>query len=358
MKFLDTCLTYDDVSLVPVCSEVQSRTQPRTDTFLGAEFFSIPIISAAMNTITEQEMCEAMIRTGAGAVLHRYMSIEDQVHHIVRIQNGEVTRGRLPFVAVGISGDYLERAKELAGNCVRAFCVDAANGHSKVCVDAVKALRKMLPDVDIMAGNVCTGEGALNLVHAGANIVKVGIGCGSVCETRLVTGFGVPQFSAVRACRAAVPSNVQIVADGGLKNSGDIVKALAIGAAAVMTGGLLAGVCECPNGTFRGIEDGVHYAEYSGMASTASRSKWWSCDSNVTEGTSFKVPCRSGVSARDVVLDLVAGVKVGMSFANALTLKQLQRNASFVRVTSNGSKETNPRTKMFGNVELHAIESK
>lgn len=334
--------TFDDLSLVPVHSTVRSRKEPDTKTIVGLKALKVPIISAPMNTVTGKHMAKTMSNLGAGAVVHRYMSIEEQCDILKEIVSCNV------WFAVGASGDFLERAKELYNNGARFFCVDVANGHSEACINAVHNMRKAFAgfaDCSIMAGNVCTAEGALNLEAAGADSIRCGLGTGAVCSTRLVTGFGIPQLSVIKWCSEAV-KHASIIADGGIRTSGDAVKALAMGADAIMIGGLLAGASETPGKTQRD-QNGRLYKVYKGMASVEAREDWFGrgVARFVPEGVSIEVQYKG--EAKKIVEQLNDSIKVGMSFANARTLNQLRENARWVKVTDNGRREGNPNRRMF-----------
>jgi IMP dehydrogenase len=335
--------TFDDLMLVPTYSEVPSRHAPSTKTNVG-QVLEIPIISAPMTTVTEKNMAEAMAEMGADAVLHRYMSIEEQV-----VMYLDVQAPHKPWVAIGASGDFLERASALNDVGVRKFCIDVANGHSRACFGAVEKIRETYPNCHIMAGNVCSGPGAYNLEQAGANVIRVGIGPGSVCQTRLVTGFGIPQLSAIKWCSEAVLfPETAIVADGGIRSSGDLVKAIAIGANAVMLGGMLAGADQCPGSTVRDPETGRLYKHIHGMASEEGRRQYFKSNEDVAfvpEGISTRVWHKGDV--KKIVKNMNDSLKVGMSFANAMTISELQNNAQWVQVTPNGNVEGNPNRKMY-----------
>lgn len=344
---LEEALTFDDIMLVPKHSTVPSRKLPDTATQLGHQRLCIPIIASPMNTVTERDMAKAMSEIGASSVIHRYMSIKRQCEEYYQVScyRRDVY---MPWVAVGASGDYLERAQALHEMGARLFCIDVANGHSEICLDAVKALRKAFSgtETSIMAGNVCTGEGARNLEEAGVDVIRCGIGPGSMCTTRLVTGFGVPQVTAIQWCVDAV-KNATIVADGGIRSSGDIVKALALGADAVMIGGLLAGTDETPGETIRDDDTGQLYKHYHGMASREGREDWFGREvsSYVPEGSSTKVWHKG--EAKKIVEGLNNSLKVGMSFTNAMTIKELREKAKVVKITDNGRKEANPNKRMY-----------
>ena len=238
--------TFDDFVLAPVHSDVRSRKDPDVSISLPNLRLEVPIISSPMNTITEAEMLRTMAHVGGTGVLHRYMSIDRQVEiakELMEFGNIDDDGGIDNFfVAIGANGDTDEQVAKLLDAGVRNFCVDVANGHSVHCIEAVKAI-KANAGTTVMAGNVCTFVGALKLADVGADLVRIGVGPGAVCTTRLVTGHGVPQLTAIETCsrvKGAHPELV-IVADGGIRSSGDVVKALAIGADAVMLGSMLSG---------------------------------------------------------------------------------------------------------------------
>jgi IMP dehydrogenase len=263
-----------------------------------------------------------------------------------RMQHPHATkdeRGRLRVgAAVGVRGDYLERAEALVEEGVDLLVVDVAHGHAEAVLRAVRTLRRRFPSVPIVAGNVATAEGTLDLIEAGADAVKVGVGPGSTCTTRVVTGAGVPQLSAILECaRAARERGVPIIADGGIRSSGDITKALAAGASAVMLGNLLAGTEESPGATL--IRNGRQYKTYRGMASVWATARRRSLDSPVeeeeigqivAEGVEALVPYRGKVA--DVLRQLVGGLRSGMSYCGARTIPELWEKARFVRITPRG----------------------
>jgi len=341
--------TYDDFFLAPVHSSVRSRKDPDVSVALPGLQLDIPILSSPMNTITEEEMTRCMRQQGAGAVLHRYLSIEDQVAKCRNLQDVLAAEGSKAafFVAIGATGDFLERAQELTKVGVNNFCIDVANGHNQNCIDATTVIRSKLPRSKIMAGNVCTYDGAVRLASAGATSIRVGIGPGSMCTTRIVTGHGIPQLTALEDCakiRNMGFENVALIADGGIRNSGDLVKSLAIGADAVILGSLLAGTKETP-GEF--IEEGGRlYKYYAGMASEHGRASWFDRGktSFIPEGVSTKVPFE-GKAAYKVVENLIGGLRSGMSYANATSIQELRNNAKWMRVTAAGYQEGTPHGK-------------
>jgi len=262
------------------------------------------------------------------------------------------SKGRLRVgAAIGVHGDFLERAKKLFEAQADVLVLDIAHGHSLHAIDAIKKIKKELPEVDLIAGNVATKEGAHDLIKAGADSIKVGVGSGSICITRIITGSGVPQLTAIMDCnKVAKDSGVTLIADGGIRNSGDITKALVAGADTVMVGSLLAGTDESPGEiVFRGDQ---RYKVTRGMASlTAKRDRLLREKSEqqgseedladyVPEGVEGIVPYRGG--AVNVVRQLVGGLRSGMSYCGARNLEELRKRGKFIRITEVGLAESKP----------------
>lgn len=256
-------------------------------------------------------------------------------------------RGRLRVAAaVGVSADTMERVKALVKAGVDAIVVDTAHGHSRGVIDQVKRIKDSYPEVDLIAGNVATAEACVALIEAGADAVKVGIGPGSICTTRVIAGIGVPQITAIYDCaEAAKPYGIPIIADGGIKYSGDITKALAAGASTVMLGSLLAGTEESP-GEIE-IYQGRSFKVYRGMGSLAamkkgSKDRYFQEDEKklVPEGIEGRVPYKGPLS--ETIFQLIGGLKAGMGYCGAATIKELQEKGRFVRITTAGLKESHP----------------
>lgn len=317
-------LTFDDVLLVPQYSEIDSRSEIDTSTKIGGLKLRVPIISANMDTITGVEMAEAMGQSGGAGILHRYQKA-DQVVSSLRLLK-EVGEPGIP--SVGVQVDDKAKARTYR-DFTRHICVDVAHGDTKATMEMVDFLRNTLGYDTVIAGNVVTLEAAKRLEKAGANVIKVGVGPGSVCTTRSVTGHGYPQFSAIMEIAGA--GCYDVIADGGLKNSGDIVKALGAGAAAVMTGSLFAGCPETLGGT-----------EYRGMASPEAQIEFRGRISNrMAEGVAVKVPVKSPVAV--VMAELAGGVRSGFSYSGARNLQEFQECATFVKVSPNTTVENGIR---------------
>ncbi|MDB5058477.1 MAG: guaB [Chloroflexi bacterium] len=472
-------LTYDDVLLMPKRSDVASRKHVNTSTQLSRNItLSIPIVSANMDTVTEAQMAIAMARQGGIGIIHRFMSVEQQVRQVQQVKRAqsavveqpytmlanqtlsearhlmaeqdvtgvlvldererlvgiltardirfatdgtqpisnlmtpqerlitaapgiEADRARamldkhkiekLPLVddsgklyglitsrdllqtnrfgnaardgkgrllvgaAIGVVGDYVERAQALLKAGADALVIDIAHGHSEGVVNAIRTLKKHAPSGDLIAGNVATADGTRELVAEGVDAVKVGVGPGSICTTRIVTGFGVPQLTAVLECaEEAAKSGVPIIADGGIKQSGDITKALAAGAGTVMIGNLLAGTRESPGYTV--LRNGQRYKISRGMASlsaTIGRREREAPEQVsddgfnevVPEGVEAVVPYRGEVT--EIIYQLVGGVRSGMSYCGVRTLADLREQAEFVPITGAGMRESLPHDVQF-----------
>jgi IMP dehydrogenase len=460
-------LTFDDVLLLPGKSSVLP-TEVNTRTHLTKKIpLNIPLVSAAMDTVTESRLAIAMARQGGLGFVHRSMTIDRQAEEVDRVKRSEsgmivdpvtispelsvreamdimtkyrvsglpVTRGtllvgiltnrdlrfeknldqpvsqvmtkenlvtvpvgttleeaerilqkhriekllvvdaafrlkglitvkdiqkKLEFpdaskddhgrllvgAAIGATGDFLERAAELARSKVDALAIDTAHGHSSRVMDAIRAVKQRLPDIQLIAGNVGTYEGARDLIALGVDGIKVGIGPGSICTTRVVTGAGVPQITAIlEAARAAKGTGVPVIADGGIKYSGDISKAIAAGAAVTMLGGLFAGTEESPGETI--LYQGRTFKSYRGMGSLGAMQAG-SADryaqeraergKSVPEGVEGRVPYKGSLSA--LVDQLVGGLKSGMGYCGVSTLAELQERSRFVRITVAGLRES------------------
>jgi len=332
MKFKEA-VTYDDMLLVPQYSDIKSRSEVNIGSTLKGVEYQLPIMSSPMDTVSEGEMLVAMDKAGGLGVLHRYNTIDEQL----RLANEAFARGVSDFaVAVGVTGDYLERAQVLVDTGVETFCLDVAHGHHILMKDALATLRKKFGNkITIIAGNVCTLEGVNDLADWGADAVRANIGGGSICSTRIVTGHGLPGLQTIFDC-ARTDRDVKIIADGGIKTSGDIVKALAAGADFVMCGSLLAGTEESP-GLVITMPDGTRMKEYRGMASKDAQMSWRN-RSSTPEGVASYIPYKGSVV--DILGDLEGGIRSGLSYTGARNLTELQNKAQWSRQTSAGTVES------------------
>ncbi len=325
--------TFDDVLLIPAYNHYESRQHVDVSVTdrSGKLTLKLPVMTANMDTITESAMANFIGGKGGIGVLHRMMSIDRNV--------AEFRKCRGPvFVSVGCAEEELTRAEALRDAGATHFVVDVAHGHARYVGKTLKNLRQLLPDACLMAGNVATYAGADYLASVGADIVKVGIGPGSVCTTRLKTGHGVPQLTAIQDCARCDRS---IVADGGIRHPGDVVKALAFGADFVMLGGMLAGTRPTPGKRIKGSRGGWVKA-YRGMASreVADEHHGGIAEWKTAEGVSVTVPYRDDEDA--IIADLVGGLRSGLTYAGSRTIRELQRKLNYVVITPSGWHEGTP----------------
>jgi IMP dehydrogenase len=463
-------LTFDDVLLVPKRSAVMSRSETDLRTRLSTNIsLNIPLISANMDTVTEAGMAIALAREGGIGIVHRFMTIEDQVDEILKVKRSEsvvieqpytiketasvkdakkmmmdygvsgllveeekrlvgiitqrditleknensnvsdlmsknmitakegttieqakeilhnhrieklpvvdatgrivglitrkdiLKREQYPYAskdkkgrllvgaAVGVKGDYLERTESLLEAGSDAIVVDIAHGHSDNAINTVHMIKKAFPNCELIAGNIATAEGTRDLIKAGVDAVKVGVGSGSICITRVITGSGVPQLTAVMdSIKVGKEYNIPIISDGGIRSSGDSTKALAAGASSVMVGSLFGGTDESPGKTI--VKNGKKYKMYRGMASFyASLGRKYREDEGQTiddlndyvpEGVEAMVPYKGSVV--DIIRQVVGGIRSGLSYCGAKTISEMQSNAEFVKITPAGYIESQP----------------
>lgn len=325
--------TYDDVLLEPQYSDIESRSEVDVGNNLDDKIrLDLPIISSPMDTVTEAKMAIAMHNAGGLGIVHRYNSIAEQAN-IVREASAE--GARIVGAAVGVSGDYKERVVALITAGAQVVCVDVAHGHHVLVKRAISTIKDAFgSEVHIIAGNVATLEGVNDLASWGADSIRCNIGGGSICSTRTQTGHGIPGLHTIFEC-VRTEFDVNIIADGGIRNSGDIVKAIAAGADFVMLGSLLAGTDESPGEktvTFGGIKK-----KYRGMASKDAQINWKGKYSS-NEGVSTLIPYKGPVEA--VLEDLHRGITSGLSYSGARSIIELQAKAIFIRQTPAGQFES------------------
>jgi IMP dehydrogenase len=350
-------LSFDDISLVPRFNNIASRRDADTSVRFGNLYLRIPVFSANMDTITDVAMARRMRQLGGLGFLHRFCSIEDNIRlykdaTIVEIES--IIQEAV--VSLGVN-EGLDRFHALYEVGARYFCIDIAHGHSRAVGQLIKQIKEFSDDTFVVAGNVCHEAGAEYLASVGADAIKIGIGPGSVCSTRIKTGFGVPQFSAIQACSKM---NVFIIADGGIRTPGDAVKALYAGADAIMIGGMLSGtdetpgevICEPPGYTLvaeaygsRYVpppNDAEQYKVFRGMASKEAQDDFMGQmnDWKTAEGVEIKVRAKGPVS--NVISDLMGGIRSGMTYCGANNLEQIRTRASHVEVTPAGVAEGRP----------------
>lgn len=336
-------LTYDDVLLVPQDSCVTPATVSTATSLSPSLQLDIPLLSAAMDTVSEYDMAVTMARAGGMAVLHRNMSVEAQCDIVKQLKSDNLKSA----AAIGTGDEQLERAKALITAGITMIVVDTAHGHSVNVLKQVRAVRALSSDITLCGGNIASAKAAEALIDAGVNAVKVGVGPGSICTTRIVAGVGVPQLTAVMNVASVTKKHsIALIADGGLRHSGDIVKALAAGADAVMLGSLLAGTDEAPGQTIK--INGEKYKSYRGMGSIGamqegSADRYFQKNTGdskklVAEGVEGLVKAKG--SAADIVYQLVGGLRSGMGYIGAQTIADMPPRAEFVRITNAGLKES------------------
>ena len=324
-------LSFDDVLLVPQYSDIRSRAADiDLANDLGSINLQLPIISSPMDTVTEVPMATTIHALGGLGIIHRYNTVEEQSGMIQ-----EASRSAYTGAAVGVTGDYLERANAAVDAGAKVLCIDIAHGHHVLMKGALHKLRETLGyDIHIMAGNVATLEGFNDLADWGADSIRVGIGGGSICSTRIQTGHGTPTFQSILDC-ARSDRDACLIADGGIKNSGDIVKALAAGADFVILGSLLAGTTESPGDIL--YKHGERYKTYRGMASVEAQTDWRGHTSSI-EGVSSCVHFKGELKL--VINNLIAGVKSGLSYSGCRDIISLQARSTFIEQTSSGAFES------------------
>jgi IMP dehydrogenase len=352
-------ITFDDVLLSPGYSTIKPKDVV-TSINIGDIKLQIPIISAAMDTVTESKMAINLALNGGLGVIHRNMSIEKQAKEVTKVHNkkfdskifnqvtcnkkGEIAVG----AAIGVENNAYLRLQELIKSNVDIIFIDVAHAHTKTTIDFIKKAKKILKKIPLVVGNIATKEAAKDLIKAGVDVIKVGIGPGSICTTRIVTGVGIPQLSAIiDAFKVANKYNIPVIADGGIKTSGDIAKAIAGGASACMIGSLLAGTDESP-GKMINVK-GKKYKSYRGMGSVGamqkgsfdrySQEETKNAEKLVAEGVEGMVPYKG--TTKNVVYQLVGGLRSSMGYTGHKTIKKMQNNCKFVFISKAGARESN-----------------
>jgi len=328
--------TFDDLLLVPCRSSVQSRSHVDLESQFTRRYrLKFPAVAANMDTISEKEMCIAMNGLGAAGILHRFMDVSEQVLQVKAIREKFTEGVGVVAASVGVSLDSKDRARALVDAGAQILTVDIAHGHSDSMIEMCRYLKKEFPTVDVIAGNVATAKATEELIEAGADAIKVGIGPGSMCTTRMITGVGMPQLTAIAVCvDVGRKHGVPIIADGGIRTSGDAVKALAVGASSIMMGSILAGSLETPGGLVNGKK------VYRGMASRAAQTSWRGGElpeGMAPEGESTFVACKGPV--REIINEFMGGIRSGMSYLNSRQLADLIEFAQFVEVSGNCLRE-------------------
>lgn len=360
-------ITYDDIQIIPAFSTITHRSNCNIVTKISRRYaIKAPIVSAPMDSVTEWQMAHQMWELGGIGFIHRFMSMEDQVVQVQKAKEWAESFGRIPHTiggvgihtcaivpniligaAIGVTDDFLKRAKMLVDAGVRVLLLDVAHGHHTIVHDALSQLKEMTYTedqrrVDIISGNIATAQAAKDLIKWGADGLRVGIGNGSLCETRIRTGVGVPQITALMdIVKIAKKHGVPVMADGAVRTPGDAAKALALGADTVMLGSLFAGTKESPGETVQigHFPDEKLYKQYRGSASQSSKLDHGELSVNI-EGNSKMIPYKG--KTKRIFNALIDGIKSSMSYVGAMSLEEFYEKAKFVTVTSNGVIEAQP----------------
>ncbi len=343
MVTIKEALTFDDVLLLPKYSDVLPSD---TNIFLQLTkkiSLKVPFLTSAMDTVTESKMAIAIAREGGLGIIHRNLDIKKQSFEVKKVKN----KGLYVGAAIGTNQEDLDRARSLINNGVDLIVIDTAHGHSQKVLKTLSKIKKIIKNIPCCVGNIATGEAAKKLYNSGADIIKVGIGPGSICTTRMVAGIGVPQISAIMEVKNALKKkNIKIISDGGIKFSGDIAKALAAGADAIMMGSIFAGTDESPGSKFK--IKGKTYKQYRGMGSIGAMSagsanryfqkKHKDKSKYVPEGVEGRVEYKGKVSK--IIYQLQGGLRSSMGYIGARNLKEINKRAKFIKITKAGFYES------------------
>ncbi len=331
--------TFDDVALVPQYNNIPSRTEPNLETWLTKDRkIQIPLLASNMDTVIGEELAAILLNRGSIPIFHRFVNFQEQTKWIEKFQ------GRT-FISCGIHSHKIDEVRRLLDLGAVGVCIDVAHGHSERMFRIIEELKKTHPSKDVIAGNVCTPMAYHDLVNAGADAVKVGVGPGAACTTRMVTGFGIPQFTAIYECaQIAEKLRIPLIADGGIRNSRDVVLALAAGASTVMIGKLFAMTKEsaAPKRILEG-KSGEFEAKYRGQASEDFQTDFYGAlkEKTVAEGIDFWGKVTG--TAEELIENLLGGLRSGMTYGGARSIKELQRKAEFVEVSPLYLRESLPR---------------
>jgi IMP dehydrogenase len=343
MEVIKEALTFDDILLLPRYSNILPSETSIESNLSKKIKLKVPFLSSAMDTVTESKMAIAMAKSGGIGIIHRNLSIKKQSEEVCKVKKLNLLVG----AAMGTSKDDLKRANTLIDSGIDLLVIDTAHGHSKKVLDILSKIKKISSKISLCVGNIATAEAARKLYNSGADILKVGIGPGSICTTRMIAGIGVPQITALRDVKKAIQGkNVKIISDGGIKFSGDIVKAIASGADAIMMGSIFAGTDESPGKKFK-IRN-KYFKVYRGMGSigamsAGSSNRYFQKNHKdkskfVPEGVEARVEFKGEVEK--IIYQLQGGLKSSMGYIGAKNLKEIRKNAKFIKITKAGFYES------------------
>lgn len=358
-------LTFDDVLLLPSYSDFSRQDIDLTTNLTRNIKLKIPLVSSPMDTVTEAKLAIALANMGGIGIIHRNLTVENQAKEVLSVRKKNLLVG----AAIGTSKGYEQRAQALVKAGVSVIVIDSAHGYAKPIVEAIKFMKSKYPKVDVIAGNIATYNGAKALIAAGADGLRVGMGPGAICTTRVISGMGVPQITAINeTVRAARKAKIPVIADGGIKYSGDMVKALAAGASSVMTGSLFAQLEEAPGKVIRFTraqvperfknvlnlkQSSFKFKTYRGMGSVSAMQRGAKIKSEdeyhgksykdkvlVAEGVEGLVPVKGTVL--DFVEQSIGGIKSGMYYVGARNIGELWQKAEFIQITQASLTESHP----------------
>ena len=343
MEIIKEALTFDDVLLLPKYSRILPINTDISLRLTKKILLKVPFLTSAMDTVTESLMATAIAKEGGLGVIHRNLNIKDQSKEVIKVKNKKLLVG----AAVGTNKDDLDRVRSLISNGADLIVIDTAHGHSEKVIKTLLTIKKIVKDTPVCVGNIATGEAAKQLYNSGADVIKVGIGPGSICTTRMVAGIGVPQISAIIDVKKALyKKKISIISDGGIKFSGDVAKALAAGADAIMMGSIFAGTDESPGKKFK--DKGKIYKQYRGMGSIGAMSagsanryfqkNFKDKSKFVPEGVEGRVEYKGKVSK--IIYQLQGGLRSSMGYIGAKNLKELNKKGKFVKITKAGFYES------------------
>jgi len=343
MEDIKNALTFDDVLLIPRYSNILP-SETNLTTSLGKNLeIKLPFLTSAMDTVTEANMAIAIAQAGGLGVIHRNLKILDQTKEVIKVKKKKLKVG----AAVGTSDDDINRAKSLLGAGVDFLVIDTAHGHSEKVLKILEQIKKISKNTTVCAGNIATGEAALKLYNSGADVLKVGIGPGSICTTRMIAGIGVPQITAIMEVKKSMKNKkIKIISDGGIKFSGDLVKALAAGADAIMMGSIFAGTDESPGKKFK--YKNKFYKSYRGMGSigamsAGSSNRYFQKNHKdkskfVPEGVEARVVYKGSVEK--IIYQLQGGLRSSMGYIGAKKIGEISKKAKFIKITKAGFYES------------------
>ncbi len=343
MGTIKESLTFDDVLLLPQYSDILPSETDISIQLTKNILLKVPFLSSAMDTVTESKMAISIAHAGGLGIIHRNLNIVDQTKEIKKVKKKNLLVG----AAVGTNKDDLERARSLVANGCDLIVIDTAHGHSEKVLKILSKLKRISKKIPICVGNIATAAAAKKLYNSGAEIIKVGIGPGSICTTRMVAGIGVPQISAIMEVKQELKNKkIKIISDGGIKFSGDVAKALAAGADAIMMGSIFAGTDESPGKKFK--IKGKIYKQYRGMGSigamsSGSANRYFQKNFKdkskfVPEGVEGRVEYKGNVSK--IIYQLKGGLRSSMGYIGAKNLSQISKNAKFIKITKAGFYES------------------